>query len=365
VTVKLLVLTKYGRSAASARQRFVQFFPALEREGISIVHHALLGDEYLAALVAGTRPSILPVARAYLERWRLLRRASRFDLALIQYEAFPWLPPFAERALARMGVPFVLDFDDAIFHQYGEHRSALVRSLLGGKLAETMRAAAAVHAGSAYIAEYAGLAGARRVELLPTVVDTRSLSPDEGNATREGFRIGWIGSPSTSAYLADVAPALRAFCDRHSGARIVLVGARDDALAGLPVERRAWSEEREREDLRSMDVGIMPLRDDAWSRGKCGFKLIQYMACGLPVVASPVGTNRDIVRDGVNGLLATSGDQWEAALERLAASAEERLRMGMAGRAAVEGRYSVEAVLPRLVDSLRSAATARSTRFGR
>ncbi|MGE0357596.1 MAG: glycosyltransferase family 4 protein [Burkholderiales bacterium] len=355
--MNILVLTKYSRQAASSRQRFYQFFPALESLGFSLRAQALLGDEYLAAMIEGRRRPVGVVLDAYRERWRLLRGASRADLVVIHFEAFPYLPDFAERQLARAGVPYVLDLDDAIFHQYDQHRNPLVRALLGGKIARIMRGAAAVHAGSRYIADYARAAGARRVELLPTVVDTARLSPAPSR-TGPGFRVGWIGSPSTSSYLADVAPALAQFHRVRPDAEFVLVGARADALPGLPVTRKPWSEATEADDLRAFDVGIMPLRDDPWSRGKCGFKLVQYMACGLPVVASPVGANADIVRAGVNGLLASTPDEWVAALAALAESPAERERMGREGRATVIARYSVDAVLPALAASLRAAATA-------
>ncbi|MBL0141422.1 MAG: glycosyltransferase family 4 protein [Betaproteobacteria bacterium] len=355
--VKVLLLAKYGAAAASTRHRFFQFLPALEREGIHVSWQALLDDAYLSAMFAGESRPVGPVLAAAIKRRELLRDAGRFDLVVVQYEAYPYLPGFAENGLRRSGVPFVLDLDDAIFHQYDSHRNPLVRSLLGGKIARLMCGAAAVHAGSAYLADYAREAGARRVEFIPTVADTARLAPADSPAgERTGLRIGWIGSPSTSSYLALVKPALREFCARHPEAKVVLIGARPDALDGLPVTRLAWSEEREADDLRSLDIGIMPLADDPWSRGKCGFKLIQYMACGLPVIASPVGANRDIVEPGVNGLLATTTAEWVAALEVLAANDADRAHMGRAGRESVLARYSLEAVLPRIVASFRDAA---------
>lgn len=355
--MNILVLTKYSRKAASSRQRFCQFFPALEREGFRITHHALLGDEYLDAMFEGRRRPLLAVLASFRQRWRLIEQAASHDLVLIHFEAFPYLPAFAERRLRRAGVPYILDLDDAIFHQYDRHRNPLVRALLGGKIAAIMGDAAAVHAGNQYIAEYARGAGAERVEWLPTVVDTVRLAPaPSAPPRRPGLRIGWIGSPSTSSYLEDIAPALQRFCERHPDAEIVLIGARAGTLAGLPVTRLPWSEAREPDELRSLDVGIMPLRDDPWSRGKCGFKLVQYMACGLPVVASPVGANTEIVHSGVNGLLASTADQWFDALEDLAAKPDARARMGRAGREAVLARYCVDAVLPRMVASFRAVA---------
>ncbi|HSN89753.1 MAG TPA: oligosaccharide flippase family protein, partial [Anaeromyxobacteraceae bacterium] len=177
-----------------------------------------------------------------------------------------------------------------------------------------------------------------------------------------GLTIGWIGSPTTQAHLEHVAPALATFCAER-GARVHLIGAtKGFTLRGVPVEVVPWSSGGEVAELRRLDLGIMPLPDSPWERGKCGFKLIQYMGCSLPVIASPVGVNAEIVVHGETGLLATGEEEWLAALRTLGGSAALRARMGAAGRARLEARYTLQAVAPRLIGLLRGAAAARGPR---
>jgi glycosyltransferase involved in cell wall biosynthesis len=248
----------------------------------------------------------------------------------------------------------VVDYDDALFHQYDQHRSAWVRRLLGGKIARVMRGAHLVTAGNAYLADYARRAGAPRVEIIPTVIDLERYPPAGVRpASDTPFTIGWIGSPSTAKYLLAIAPALAEVCAGGRGV-VRLIGAGPVDLPGVPVEVLPWNGSTEVEELKRFDVGIMPLPDEPWERGKCGFKLIQYMACGLPVVASPIGVNMEIVEQGVNGYLAETTAEWVQALNTLLLDADLRKRMGQAGRKKVEQEYSLQVTGPRLAGRIKS-----------
>ena len=250
----------------------------------------------------------------------------------------------------------MIDIDDAIFHQYDLSRQRLVRSLLGDKIARLMHHAALVLAGNDYLADYAQRAGAPWVEVLPTVVDTQRYVPD-ASATSQKFTVGWIGSPATAHYLKLIEKPLARFCAEHP-CQIHVIGA-DPRLAGVDYQVLTWQEDSEVDLIRQLDVGIMPLSDTPWERGKCGYKLIQYMACGKPVLASPVGVNRQIVEHGVNGFLATTRDEWLEALRRLASDAALRMRLGEAGRAKVARDYALEVTGPKLLrwfQNLKSAA---------
>lgn len=338
---KMLVLSKYGQRAASTRYRFGQYFPALREAGFQPEISPLLDDDYLRATYEGRLP-LAALLRAGLRRWRDLLRAGEYSTVALNYEAFPYLPAIYERLLA-LQAPLVLDLDDAIFHRYD--MNPLLRPLLGRKIARVAALSRVAIAGNAYLAEHlrAGTAALGRetdVRVIPTVVDT-SLYRPAPKAAGSPPVIGWIGSPSTAAYLAPVLPVLRELC-AGGRARLVIVGAGKAASLqeGAGAELRDWSEHKEIADVQSFDIGIMPLPDDPWSRGKCGFKLIQYMACGLPVVASPVGVNREIVTEGT-GFLASTPQEWKAALERLVGSAELRAGLGAAGRARAEADYSL------------------------
>jgi glycosyltransferase involved in cell wall biosynthesis len=362
VIMKALFLTRYGRLGASSRQRGFLYLDELRDAGITADVCPFLDDEYILNLYAGRATSLPLILRSYAARLMALLQRHGYDLLWIEKEALPWIPAWAELVLLRMvGTKIVVDYDDAVFHTYDQHRNRFVRKLLGFKIDRIMSIADLVIVGNSYLGLRAKAAGARAVVELPTVVDLRSYpDPVLARADDEGpFTLGWIGSPLTSAYLEPLRPALVELAARQSF-RIVLVGASPTALAGLPVERVAWSLETEAAQLARFDVGLMPLPDLPWERGKCGYKLIQYMASSLPVVASPVGANRDIVVPGETGFLAETWADWGAALDRLAQDPALRQRMGAAGRRRVEQRYALQTRAPELIDLLYNVAAPSS-----
>jgi glycosyltransferase involved in cell wall biosynthesis len=218
-----------------------------------------------------------------------------------------------------------------------------------------MRRAALVIVGNEYLAQRARQAGVRRVECLPTVVDLEryEIAIKPKNRTL-GFQIGWVGSPVTAHYLKLVGEALRQI-SQESDTRVIIVGAEGIRLDGVALEFRPWTEEAEVGDIQNFDVGIMPLADGPWEQGKCGYKIIQYMACGKPAVASPVGINKQIIEDGMNGFLASTTSQWLCALRALRDHQDLRQRLGSRARMTVEKEYSLQVTAPRLVSLLRSA----------
>ena len=351
--MKILLLSRYSRLGASSRVRSYQYLPYLACHGMQVTVLPLLGDAYLQDLYGKSRKPLGEICRAYLRRLGQLLQCRRFDLLWIEYELFPWLPAWGESLLAALRIPYMVDYDDAIFHRYDQHPRGLVRALLRGKVDTVMRRAALVLVGNEYLAERARRAGAKRVECLPTVVDVERYGqvPDLAKGLRT---IGWIGSPITAPYLALVQAALAEIC-QHGNVRVVIVGAQHVPLAEVPVETRAWSEQTEVKEIQSFDVGIMPLPDEPWERGKCGYKLIQYMACGKPAVASPVGVNRHIIADGVDGFLATTPTQWVQILQTLCQDSDLRERIGKAARRKVEREYSLQVTAPRLAALLSSA----------
>lgn len=352
--MRILALTRYSRLGASSRLRTLQYLPYLGQAGLDVTVAPFFDDGYLQRLY-GRQSQGSQYARFFRERIAALRAASGYDAIWIEKEALPWLPWAIERSLLPGNVPIVVDYDDAIFHRYDRHRSGLVRMLLGDKIDRVMARADLVIAGNAYLRDRAVQAGAKRTEIVPTVVDLDRYDPVEPGSDRRP-RIGWIGSPSTAPYLQTIMPAVERVA-RDCPADWIAIGARDDQLA-VPFTSMRWSEDEEVALLRTLDIGIMPLPDDDWSRGKCGYKLIQYMACGLPVIASPIGANCEIVTTGANGFLADGQDEWANALGRLIDDAGMRSDMGAAGRAIVEQRYSLQSQAPRLAALLRSVAAA-------
>jgi glycosyltransferase involved in cell wall biosynthesis len=351
----VLALPRYGRAAPSSRYRMLQFLPALAQQSIDVEVCPLLGDWYMAGLLANRHPPLSALADAYRHRVQQLLRRRRPDLIWVERELLPWLPWPLERALLGASTPILLDLDDSQFHRYDRHRSGLVRGVLGSKIDRGMAAARIVACGSPYIAERAARSGAGRVVDLPTAIDLDRYPAAPVPRGDGAFVVGWIGTPGNTHYLSAIQEPLRRLA-AEMPLRIVVIGGQTGFLDGLPVEYRAWSEDGEVEALQGIDVGVMPLPDLPWERGKCGLKLLQYMAAWKPTVASPVGVNQVLVEPGITGFLADTAQDWCEALRRLRSDALLRRAMGIAGRNRVERSYSLAGTVPLLAALMREAA---------
>ena len=350
-TLHILMLSRYTRLGASSRLRFFQYLPFLEKMGFSFTIKPFFVDNYLADLYTGKMP-LFSILKGYMGRVVTMLGAQRFDGIWMEAELLRWLPAGVEEALFPAGVPLIVDYDDAIFHWYEAQRFPGVSRLLGQKINKIMTMVDLVVVGNDYLGSYAHSAGARRIEKVPTVVDIDRYFVPVGDADRR-LTIGWIGTPTTAKFLSGIAEVLKNIVNKY-GARMVAVGSNPKQFRGLPVEVRPWQENTEVKEIQGFDIGVMPLPDDPYERGKCGYKLIQYMACGKPVVASPVGVNAEIVKDGENGFLATTTQEWIDALSRLIEDSELRFSMGKEGRSLVESDYSLQIQAPRLERMLRS-----------
>jgi glycosyltransferase involved in cell wall biosynthesis len=331
----------------------------LEQAGMLVTVQSLLSDSLLRSRYALGSYPLWQLFWAYVGRCRALLWRGQVDALWIEKEALPWLPLWLERSLLGR-TPYVLDYDDAIFHAYDQHRSLWVRRLYGHRLDGLMARAALVVCGNQYLAQRARDAGAARVEVVPTVIDLdryprRQGVPATPIASDGVLRIVWIGSPSTVSYLRLLTGPLQTLAKTQPFVLRVIGGGSID-MPGVQLEVVEWSEDTEVDVIGECDIGVMPLVDSAWERGKCGYKLIQYMACGLPVVASNVGVNAEIVQQRVSGLLVDSGQEWVAALGALLDDPFLRREMGLAGRARVEGNYCVQRTGPRVIELLQSVA---------
>lgn len=361
---KLLVLTKYGRLGASSRMRSFQYLSYFHNFGLHVTVQSFFSDDALLFRYRMKGYSFSRLFASYLLRVFVLMKRREFDLIFIEKEALPWFPRWLELFMLR-GVPVVIDYDDAIFHNYDQHAKAWVRRLFGRRLDGLMARASLVVVGNNYLAQRARDAGAPWVEVVPTVIDlSRYPAPnllewDHSGGVVAVPHIVWIGSPSTAAYLQVIREPLRVLATRIPYVLRVIGGGAVD-LPGVQVEAVDWTEATEVENISVCQVGIMPLIDSLWERGKCGYKLIQYMACGLPVVASGVGVNPEIVRHGENGFVANTSDEWVAALEQLLLSATLRQQMGTVGRQRVERDFCIQQTGPRLAGLLSEAAGTKS-----
>ena len=347
--MRVLALTRYDNMGASSRMRVFQYIPELKKQGINVDIAPLFRDKYLERLYGNQPTNWLEIAADYFKQIFRLVSFRKYDLLWIEKELFPNMPPWAEQLFSFLKVPYIVDYDDAVFHNYDVSTNPF-KKLLSKKIDHVMASSAVVTAGNKYIAMRAKKAGAKRIEYFPTVVDLEKYSvptpSDNGKIV-----VGWIGSPSTVKYLDAVIPAIKTL-QKEMPLTLHVVGAKFENDE-TDVCNRPWSEDTEVDEIKKFDIGIMPLVDSPWERGKCGFKLIQYMACAKPVVASPIGVNSEIVRNGENGYIATTTEQWVDALRKLANDKNMREAFGKEGRVDVEKKYCVQVTAPKLSKLMR------------
>lgn len=338
--MKVVALTRTSSLGPSTRYRIEQYRPALAAQGIEVETRPLFGRTWFALLE--TRPAPLrALLKAPYSLGRLLVRVAQAraagagdaDVVLIEQQLFPYLPRGLEERLWPARKPTILEFDDALWLTPGH----------AAKLARLCARASLVIAGNEHLAEWAR-AHARRVVVIPTTVDVGRYR-QQRRVPDGTLRVGWIGLRYNLPYLAPLAEPLRRLAARGVDCELRVISSglpepRSD-WQGVRLLHRPWSEAGEAEEIAACDVGVMPLPDNPWAAGKNGLKLLQFMAAERPVVASPVGVNPTIVRNGENGLLAADAAQWEQALHRLHTEAGLAERLGAAGRATVEERYSL------------------------
>lgn len=325
--LKVGFLPLYDIAGPSSRYRVFQFIEPLNRRGFKC--------SYIEAPQRNSRKRL-----GYLPR--LFNMATTHDVLYVQKRTFPnWVL----RILHRLNPHIVFDIDDAIYLQTERQRA--VNAIL--------RLAKLVVLGNKHLAKYVRKYN-QNVTIIPSVVDTKFYLPPSGPRHPHDKRlvIGWIGTDPNRGDLEQMKPVFD-WLSKHYGERIVLrtIGRRPlEMETRMRVEFIPWTLEGAHKALREFDIGIMPLDDTEWNRGKCGLKLIQYMAVRAPAVASPVGVNQEILQDGGTGFLAETTNDWQKSLGRLIQDKDLRLRMGKKGRKRVEQHFSVEVMVPKMIDAL-------------
>jgi len=364
--MRVLFVTQYGVLAASSRTRAFQYLPHLGRSQIQAQVITVLPDRAIAW--SNTLVMRNPWRKAGYYLWATCRTvlcglrawamADGYDVLFIQKVIFPspvrWL-------LRRCRPPVVFDFDDAIFTtevRGGSWLSAWKQRRNARGVPGMLSLADLAIVENEYTGEFARRY-CDRVATITGPIDTDRFRPAKTNgAHRDQVVLGWTGSPSTSAYLEMLRPVLARLGGRYPNLSLRVVGADPLDIDGIARETNPWSLEREVDDLREFDIGLNPVPNDPWTRGKGGYKLLQYMAVGLPVVTSPVGINRQLVEDGQSGFWADSAEEWEQRLAALIESPELRRRMGERGREKVEGEYSLGVSSGKLAQLLRQLGGA-------
>ncbi|MBN1571740.1 MAG: glycosyltransferase family 4 protein [Deltaproteobacteria bacterium] len=304
----------------------------------------------------GVEVSLVRVPGGMVKRLSTFRRLREFDVVIIQRKLLTALDLFFVKRYAKKSV---FDFDDAIMYRSSRHKSQHSRGRMR-KFRNMMKSVDAVFAGNSYLAGLAAkFTTPERIHIFPTVVDLNEYGIKEYKGKREkndGFTVGWIGTSTNLHYLKAIGPALEEFAGKYKGVRLKIVCDKFFDLNGVDVIKKEWIPEEVEADLKSFDVGVMPLTDDIWARGKCGFKVVQYLATGVPAVASPVGINSDLVINGDTGFRAENHDEWVKSLSSLYEDRGLIEKMGLSGRRLVEKGFSLQAMAPRYLEVLRKIA---------
>lgn len=342
-------------TSPSQRYRLEQWEPLLRERGVDITY-ASFEDEELHALLykpGMIRKKLQLVTRGLGRRLSLVRRVKDYDLVYILREAALLGPPVFERLIAHSGVPMVFDFDDAIFVSYRSPSNGYLSYLKFASKTKTIcRIASHVMVGNPSLAEYARQVN-DRVTVIPSTIDTERYRVPERKYNGGPVVIGWTGSYSTVQHLDTIRGALKKLAEKESFS-LRVIGPSAYECPPVDVEARRWRAETEVEDLSDVDIGMMPLPEDRWTKGKCGMKALQFMGLGIPTICSPVGVNTDIIQDDQNGFIAATEDEWVEKLTRLLRSAELRQRLGHAGRVTVEEKYSAITQAPRVYEIFKS-----------
>lgn len=337
------------------RYRLEQWEPLLRERGVKITY-VPFEDKDLHEVVykpGQMGKKLKLVTRNLVRRLKTIGEAGNYDLVYILREAALLGPAFFERLLVRQRVPFVFDFDDAIFVSYRSPSNGYLSYLKFASKTKTIcRLASHVMVGNPYLAEYARQVN-DNVTVIPTTIDTEKYRVPPPKSGSGPIVIGWTGSYSTVQHLDTLRGALKKLAETEKFV-LRVIGTPSYELSPVEVEAMPWRAATELEDLCAIDIGVMPLPDDNWSKGKCGLKALQFMALGIPTICSPVGVNTDIIQDNENGFLAGTEAEWVEKLRTLVRSAELRRRLGNAGRATVEQRYSAAIQAPRVYEIFKS-----------
>ncbi len=329
----------------SQRFRFEQYFIYLDSKSIQydIQSFLDLSDHNIFNSGGNLLRKAYALMKGFLRRFRILPKVRRYDFVFIHRECAPVGPPVVEWMIAKvLGRKIIYDFDDAIWMTDKTDESTVVRILKWrSKVGNICTWAYKVSCGNEYLRAYAGRFNSN-VVYNPTTLETTNrhnpqLFPHEAG---EAITIGWTGSHSTLKYLKALDSVFQTLQRQYKNLKLVVIADRPPTL-NATFEFRRWTAATEVQDLMEFDIGIMPLPDDEWSKGKCGFKALQYLALEIPAVASPVGVNTTIIKDGETGYLCVTDEEWITALGSLIANKELRRKMGQTGRAFVEKNYSV------------------------
>ncbi len=341
--ILFIVAHRPGRSPGQ-RFRVEQYLAYIKEKGFSYEFSYLLNeqDDKNFYSTGNYFQKFIILLKSIFLRYRDLKRAKDFDIIFIYREAVMFGSIFFEKRFKKSGAKIILDFDDAIWLMDVSEGNKNLRWLKRpSKTAEILGLTDMAFVGNNYLAKYAEQY-ANNVKIVPTTLDTDNIDLKTHKPV-DRICIGWTGSYTTLKHFDLAVPFLKRILEKYPGKVKIKLISNHNYVKEIDLEFCSWSKEKEIEDISEFDIGIMPLPDDDWARGKCGFKGLQYMALGIPAIMSPVGVNTEIIQDGENGLLAGSDDEWVEKISKLIESPELRKEIGLKGRQTVEERYSFNA----------------------
>ncbi len=328
--MKVLFLVQ-GFTVAASRYRVLQYIPYLKNQGIEAT------------------VSLYP--RNPLETMSFLGKLPEYDCLFLQRKRFrgPFLALVRKRARK-----IIYDFDDSVMYRNSKAGSPYSRTRMK-RFADMVKASDFVIAGNRFLMEQT-VPFTKKVDVLPTALDGGRYVPKDYSKGKERVTIGWIGDHGSIHYMEKMKPIFESIGRTYPKTELSIVCDVFIDCRDIPVIKKAWSQETEIEDLRDMDIGLMPLMNDLWSEGKCGLKILQYFGVAVPAVCTPVGVNKDVVKDGETGFYANTPDEWVDRLSKLIEDPGLRRRMGESGREVVMKDYTIEACAPRLLEILYNTA---------
>jgi glycosyltransferase involved in cell wall biosynthesis len=354
---RLVIIAPYPKGEApSQRFRFEQYINLFENEGYAVEFHAFLSDKTWKALYkeGSFFAKAFGMMGSFWRRFLLMFKLRKASVIFIHREASMIGPPIFEWIIAKvLRKKYIYDFDDAIWlPNYSDSNAKFQRLKAYGKVKKIMKWAHAISAGNDYLMEFAQQFNPN-VRVIPTTIDLENVHNRLTNHQAEIPVIGWTGTHTTMNYLDDLVPILKELEETHTFIfRVISNQSPTFSLKSLEFVK--WKKETEIEDLAQITIGVMPLTDTIWAKGKCGFKGLQYMALEIPSVMSPVGVNTTIIEHGVNGLLCSTPEEWKETLIQLLENEAIRMEIGKKGFQTVKERYSVEANLPHYLDLINS-----------
>jgi len=348
--MRVLFWVPYPTEGASNRYRVEQYLPYLRQRNIKCILHPFWSSPAYKKLYNNGKilfKLFYFLIGAFSRVWDSMM-IFRYDMVFIHREAFPLGGAFFETFLSLLKKPFIFDFDDAIFLPSASRPNSFIEKLKSpAKVNSIIKKSSQVIAGNPYLADFSKPLNSS-VSVIPTSIDTEKYCHAD-KESRDKIIIGWMGSITTLDFLKILEPVFLSLSARFKNIEFVIVGGNYSCCGLSNITSKEWSLESEKDYLKGFDIGIMPVPDNEWTRGKCGFKAILYMGMGIPTICSPVGMNKEIIEDGVNGFLAYSQEEWTEKLSLLIKDSDLRKRIGSAGRRTVEEKYSVKINAPKLL----------------